>query len=133
VVRSRAASAAVFSIGRLTRIKVENQRSATLCSLEVRSMRLILFLLLLVVGTVHATGPWRASERNTSGWTYMTPKERLEHQATVRAFSDYETCHVYQLRHHEEMETRAKAAGQTLKPDTRDICEHLRSPQPLRP
>ena len=91
-------------------------------------MRLILPLLLLNVGTAHAAGPWRASEGNTSGWDWMTPRERLEHQATVRAFTDYTACRAYQIKHHETMEARAWASGQTLKPasERRDICEHLR-------
>jgi hypothetical protein len=94
-------------------------------------MRRFLCLLLLCVGAAHASGPWRAGERNTSGWAYMTPKERLEHQATVRAFTDYDACRAYQLQHHEAMEARAQASGQTLKPaaERRDLCEHLRPPQ----
>jgi hypothetical protein len=88
-------------------------------------------MLLSAAAAVHATGPWRASERNTSGWAYMTPKERLEHQATVRAFTDDDACRAYQLQHHEAMEARAQASGQTLKPaaERRDLCEHLRPPQ----
>ncbi len=87
-----------------------------------------LMLLLCAVPVAHAAGPWRASEGNTSGWAYMTPQERLEHQATVRAFTDYEACRAYQIKHHETMEARARASGQTLKPasERRDICEHLR-------
>jgi hypothetical protein len=94
-------------------------------------MRLIFSLLLLSVGTPGAAGPLRASERNTSGWAYMTPKERLEHQAAVRAFTDYDACRAYQSRHHEAMEARAQASGQTLKPasERRDLCGHLRPPQ----
>jgi len=94
-------------------------------------MRLMPLLLLLSVGTAGVAGPLRTSERNTSGWAYMTPKERLEHQATVRTFTDYGTCRAYQLQHHEAMEARAQASGQTLKPasERRDLCEHLRPPQ----
>lgn len=94
-------------------------------------MRMSFLLLLLSVATASAAGPLRASERNTSGWDYMTPKERLEHQATVRAFTDYDACRAYQLQHHEAMEARAQASGQTLKPELerRDLCEHLRPPQ----
>jgi hypothetical protein len=94
-------------------------------------MRLALLLLLSSVGTASVAGPLRVSERNTSGWAYMTPKERLEHQATVRAFTDYDACRAYQLQHHEAMEARAQASGQTLKPasERRDLCEHLRPPQ----
>ena len=64
----------------------------------------------------------------------MTPQERLEHQATVRAFTDYEACRAYQAQHHETMQERALASGQTLKPasERRDLCERLR-PQPAKP
>jgi hypothetical protein len=113
----------------LTRINATTSSYATLWVLEVAIMRLISFMFLLGVGALHAAGPWRADGRNTSGWAYMTPKERVEHQATVRAFTDYDACHAYQLRHHLEMQARAQASGQTLKSDLRDICEHLRLPQ----
>ena len=86
--------------------------------------------LLSAAAAACAAGPLRASERNTSGWDLMTPRERLEHQATVRAFTDYDACRAYQLRHHEAMEARARASGQALKPESerRDICAHLRPP-----
>lgn len=95
-------------------------------------MRLMLLTLLLAFGPVYAAGPWRAEERNTSGWAFMTPKERLEHQATVRAFTDHSACQTYQLRHHEAMQARAQAQGRSLKAEQRDLCAHLR-PQPAQP
>ena len=100
-----------------------------LCSMHMGTlMRLILPLMLWSVGAAMAAGPVRASEGNTSGWDWMTPRERLEHQAAVRAFTDYTACRAYQIKHHETMEARARASGQTLKPasERRDICEHLR-------
>lgn len=91
-------------------------------------MRPMALLLLICVGTACVAGPWRASERNTRGWALMTPRERIEHQATVRAFTSLAECRAYQLRHHAQMEARARASGQTLPPGRRDICEHLRPP-----
>jgi hypothetical protein len=93
----------------------------------VNNKNLILICIVLLAGTA-AAGPWRASEANTSGWAFMTPKERLEHQATMRAFTDYGACHAYQLQHHEALAARAQASGQTLKPtaERRDLCAHLR-------
>lgn len=91
-------------------------------------MRVIFLMLLLleVIGVVHAGGPWRASESNTSGWALMTPRERLKHQATVRAFTDYNACHAYQVQHHKTLAMRARASGLALRPDPHDICAHLR-------
>jgi hypothetical protein len=91
-------------------------------------MRVIFSMLWLLGATsvAHAGGPWRASENNTNGWALMTPRERLEHQTTVRAFTDYSACHAYQLQHHETLAKRAQSSGRALKPDPRDICAHLR-------
>lgn len=94
--------------------------------MRIRIGIFILVSSIVVAGQALAAGPWRASERNTRGWSLMTPKERLEHQAAVRAFTDYDACHAYQLRHHEEMEARARAAGRPLRGGRHDICEHLR-------
>lgn len=82
-------------------------------------------LLLLAAGGALARGPWRASEDNTRGWQLMSPEERIEHQARVRGFRDYETCHAYRLEHHRQMAERARQKGVQLKPGHRDICEHL--------
>ncbi|MCY1372309.1 hypothetical protein D9M69_595070 [compost metagenome] len=46
----------------------------------------------------------------------------------MRAFTNLAECRAYQLRHHAQMEARARASGQTLQPGRRDICEHLRPP-----
>lgn len=127
--------AAVFSIGRLIRVKACFARAVKLCNMHTGTlMRLIVPLLLLGVETPGAAGPLRASEGNTSGWAYMTPQERLEHQATVRALTDYDACRAYQSQHHETMQARAQASGQILKPasERRDLCEHLR-PQQAKP
>ena len=81
---------------------------------------------LAFAGSLFARGPWRASEGNTSGWHLMTPEERIEHQARIRGFKNYNDCHAYQLAHHELMAARASAQGMQLPPHSRDICEHLR-------
>lgn len=99
--------------------------------LQMNPMRPIHLLILLCAGSASAAGPWRASEHNTRGWALMTPRERIEHQATVRAFTSLAECRAYQLRHHAQMEARARDSGQTLQPG-RDICEHL-LPQGARP
>jgi hypothetical protein len=88
---------------------------------------LLTLCLLTLTGDALARGPWRASEHNTKGWHFMSPKERIEHQATVRAFKAYEPCHDYQVAHHQQMQARASAKGLSLPAGGRDICEHLRT------
>ena len=74
-----------------------------------------------------ARGPWRASEQNTGGWYFMTPEERIEHQARIRSFRSYDECHAYQIKHHKLMAARAQAQGRSLHGEHRDICAHLRA------
>lgn len=90
-------------------------------------------VLLLTMSTVHARGPWRASEGNTAGWHFMSPEERIEHQARVRGFTNYAECQAYQQEHHHQMAARALAQGLQLRPGRRDICAHLRPPEPDAP
>lgn len=103
------------------------------CRMGKRLMLLALAALALAVAdSALARGPWRASESNTSGWYFMTPEERIEHQARIRSFNSYAECRAYQLEHHQEMTRRAAAQGQQLTPGRRDVCEHLRPPGPPR-
>ena len=99
-----------------------------LTRMQMNPMRPIHCLILLCVASASASasaaGPWRASELNTRGWALMTPRERIEHQATVRAFTSLAECRAYQLRHHAQMQARARENGQTLQ-SGRDVCEHL--------
>jgi len=83
-------------------------------------------LLLTAAMTVEARGPWRASEDNTRGWQFMTPAERVEHQARVRGFKTLDECRAYQQEHHRLMEQRAKEQGSVMPSGGRDICEHLK-------
>jgi hypothetical protein len=57
---------------------------------------LVVLSMFLLAGPAHAQGPWRASETNARGWQFMTPEERIEHQAKVRGFRTYEECRTYQ-------------------------------------
>lgn len=78
--------------------------------------------------TVFARGPWRASEGNTPGWYFMTPEERIEHQAKIRSFKTYEECQAYREEHHRLMEARARVEGKTAGGGRRDFCAHLLQP-----
>ena len=92
----------------------------------MKSRWLLMTLLLAVACAAEARGPWRASEDNTRGWQFMTPAERLEHQARVRSFKTLDECRAYQQEHHLLMEQRAKEQGLAMPSGGRDICEHLK-------
>ncbi|HVK55208.1 MAG TPA: hypothetical protein VM532_09295 [Burkholderiales bacterium] len=87
---------------------------------------MITALSFVFIGSALARGPWRANEGNTTGWYLMSPEERLEHQAKIRAFRSYDACHAYQLQHHRVMAARAAEKGLQLPAERRDFCEHLR-------
>ena len=83
-------------------------------------------LLLAAALAAEARGPWRASEDNTRGWQFMTPEERVEHQARVRGFKTLDECRAYKQEHHRLMEQRAKDKGSAMPSGGRDICAHLK-------
>lgn len=80
--------------------------------------------------SVAAGGPWRAEEGNTSGWALMSPEERLEHQAKVRGFTNYDDCRAYQVAHHRLMVERAEQRGLPPPGGRHDFCARLRPQQP---
>jgi len=86
----------------------------------------------LAITTVHSAGPWRADAGNTRGWQFMTPEERLAHQATIRNFESYSACRAYRADHHRTMETRAQRQGRVLAPEPNDFCAHLTPPSVAR-
>jgi len=90
------------------------------------SSLILLWLLLVLVPSAWAGGPWHAEKRNTSGWQYMTPDERVEHQRRMRSFDSYEACKTYQAEHHALMAERALREGVVLEPRANSGCEQLR-------
>jgi hypothetical protein len=72
-----------------------------------------------------ARGPIRASEENTRGWNFMTPEERITHQAKIRGFNTYEECKAYRQEQHRRIDERARATGRTPPGGERDFCAHL--------
>lgn len=81
---------------------------------------------LLHAWSVQAWGPIRASEKNTRGWNFMTPEERVAHQAKIRGFRTYEECQIYQQEQHRRINTRARESGRPPPAGGRDFCAHLR-------
>ena len=51
------------------------------------------------------------------GFELMTPQERNEYHARMRALNTEQEREVFRLEHHEKMQERARAQGKTL-PDT---------------
>lgn len=98
--------------------------------MEALRFRVVLCLMMLVSTEDLAAAPWRAGAGNTPGWTLMSPRERIEHQARIRAFTDYAACRDYQLQHHERMAARARSAGRPLGEPAHDACAHLRRAPP---
>ncbi|WP_415914818.1 hypothetical protein [Rhodopseudomonas palustris] len=97
---------------------------------KMRRTRIGLLSALALLGGVvgaAAAGPWRAGEGNTRGWQLMSPQERIEHQARVRGFTDYETCQAYRSRHHDLMVQRAQQRGLVLPGSHWDFCDRLKS------
>ncbi|MBP9712381.1 MAG: hypothetical protein KBD60_01660 [Sterolibacterium sp.] len=82
-------------------------------------------LWMVLSAPLQAYGPWRADAQNTRGWQFMSPEERIEHQARMRGFRDADACRAYQLEQHRRMTERAQVQGVTLRPAPRDACAHL--------
>jgi hypothetical protein len=75
-------------------------------------------------------GMGRGAERwdtdDTPGWKLMTPDERKDHQAHMRAMKSYDECKAYQAQHHGQMVARAKERGaKALAQPQRDACRGL--------
>lgn len=77
-------------------------------------------------------GPWRAGEGNVSGWQWMSPDERVEHQRRLRTFDSHEACAAYVAAHHAVLEARARRAGVRLEPHQQTVCDQLRAEGRLR-
>jgi len=64
---------------------------------------------------------------NTPGWSLMTPEERGEHQAKMRAVKTYDECKTLQDEQRNIMETRAKDKGMTLRPPRKNGCDSMKA------
>ncbi len=84
-------------------------------------------LLLPLLTVALAAGPWHAARRNTAGWQFMSPDERVEHQRLMRSFTTYQECKAYQKKRHAEMAARALQAGVVLEAAKESGCDKLRA------
>lgn len=70
-------------------------------------------------------GRWGADY--TPGWSLMTPQERQEHQARMRAMTSHDDCRTYMEQHHRQMSERAKEKGRAMPAQPRrDACATLK-------
>ena len=77
----------------------------------------VLFVLLwafgFFAGVSLAVDP-SGSQDQAYGWNLMTPEEREEHQAKMRALKTKEERERYRIEHHKKMQERMKDQGITL-------------------
>ena len=72
-------------------------------------------------------GGMRFNQKNTPGWTLMTPEERTEMQTRMRAVKTYDECKQLQTEHHAAMEVRAKEKGVTLPVPRPNSCDRMKA------
>jgi len=79
------------------------------------------------MGSGAGRGAARWGSDFTPGWGLMTPDERKDHQAHMRAMKTYDECKTYRDQHHEQMAARAKErGGKALAQARRDACSSLK-------
>ena len=73
--------------------------------------------------------PWRwtGNQQNTAGWQLMTQAERIEHQAKLRSFTEYNACKEYVDEHHKKMEARAKEKGVAVPVMRQNPCDMMKA------
>lgn len=69
----------------------------------------------------------RFSQKNTAGWSLMTPEERTAHQNKMRSVKTYDECKALQTEHHQQMEARAKEKGVTLPQPRANGCDRMKA------
>jgi cell division protein FtsL len=72
-------------------------------------------------------GGYRFNQKNTPGWSLMTPEERTEFHDKMMATKSYEECKKVQAEHHEKMMMRAKEKGVTLNSPRAHACDRMKA------
>lgn len=67
----------------------------------------------------------RFNQKNTPGWSLMTPEERLAHNEKMHGMKTAAECNDYHEQHAKEMELRAKEKGKTFKRSGSGPCEMM--------
>lgn len=69
----------------------------------------------------------RFSQRNTSGWSLMTPEEQKAHRDKMMSVKTYDECKLAQTEHRTAMEARAKEKGTTLPTPRQNGCDRMKA------
>jgi hypothetical protein len=67
------------------------------------------------------------NNKNTTGWSLMTPQERTAHQTKMRAVTTYDECKTLLEENHKMMEVRAKEKGVKLPTPRQNGCEVMKT------
>lgn len=66
-------------------------------------------------------------QRNSIGWSLMTPDERAAHRQRMLSAKTYEECKTIQADQHRKMETRAREKGVTLQSPPQNVCDRMKA------
>jgi hypothetical protein len=70
---------------------------------------------------------YRFNQKNTPGWTLMTPEERADFRGKMLASKTYDECKEVQAKHHELMMKRAQDKGVTLNMPKTNACDRMKA------
>lgn len=72
-------------------------------------------------------GGYRFNQKNTPGWSLMTPEERADFRSKMMASKTYDECKEIQANHHEMMLKRAKEKGVKLNNPRAHACDRMKA------
>lgn len=98
-------------------------------------MRIRLIVVAILVGVLASApvmaagqgGGYRFNQKNTPGWSLMTPEERTDFHNKMMATKTYDECKKVQAEHHEEMLKRAKEKGVKLNNPRAHACDRMKA------
>ena len=68
-----------------------------------------------------------AGQNLVRGWELMSPIERAEQHAQMRAVKTYDECTAVQTAHRGKLEVRAKGKGVSLVSPRFNLCDNLKA------
>lgn len=79
------------------------------------------------VGDTRGGRGMRFNQKNTLGWSLMTPEERTAQQTRMRSVKTLDECKALQAEHRTVMETRAKEKGIVLPTPRQNSCDRMKA------